>query len=135
MSRNRSLKELWELVRDYVGENGFVSYSGICNVLIEMYNQGLISMDEYVELVFDLKANKPSFELHKHKDFYIDERYTGFMFWWENSKKGDEQRVKFIERLVSVHSEKEKEGIGDDKNNRPEKKGGFRELLKGLSGL
>lgn len=133
MSRNRSLKELWELVRDYVSERGFVPYSGICNVLIEMYNQGLISMDEYVELDFDLKVNKPSFELHK--DFFIDERYTGGVYWWKNSKGGDEQRVKFIERLVSVHSEKEKEGIGDDKNNRPEKKGGFRELLKGLSGL
>ena len=118
MSTERSLKELWELVRDHAQKNGFKK-AGICRVLINMRWSSLITKTEFIRLDSDLILNKPSHRMHV--EFFKSKSFTGFIYWWRISPLGHKQRMKFIEKLISIHAEKEKEEGQGVENNRPEK--------------
>jgi hypothetical protein len=120
MSTDRSLKELWELVRDHAQIYGFEK-AGICKLLSTMWIMGLISGEERICLLRNLNKNKPSRRFNVHVEFFKNKSFTGFIYWWRISPLGHKQRMKFIEKLISIHAEKEKEEGQGSEDNRPEK--------------
>ena len=115
--KQRSLSQLYQLVLNRLVYNSqvaksfseeYVSGSGICLVIGDLVQEtklnietnSVITTEEYTILFNHFLSNKPT--LFKHTKFYIKRAYTPRKnYWWRLSKEGLEERIKFIQYLIS----------------------------------
>ena len=104
----RSLKELYTLLLNSLEKTqreGYY-YFGICGSIYSLYCSSIITNDEYTILKFHFKKQKPCKGylfgiLSKHKDFTNNESFINKAYWWTQSEKGLQQRIKFIKYLIT----------------------------------
>lgn len=94
----KTKKELYQIVLEEL--NLLSEFSGICRAIGSAFNHGRITGAEYYFLKRDLKENKPDI----FSKFWWNGEYTKGLgitgYWWFRTRKGREQRIKFLEYLI-----------------------------------
>lgn len=93
----KTLKQLYEIA---LKNSLNTEYSkSICSIITETWHNELISECEFVILLNDLSTRKPNIfsRFWWNKDFnQIRDR-----FWWKLNEEGQQQRIKFLEHIIS----------------------------------
>lgn len=70
--------------------DGQLRYSGICSILTDIYEEGIITREEYERVRLLINSNKP------------DDAKDGH--WYDSTKSGNRKRVDFLRMLIKNHS-------------------------------
>lgn len=95
----RTLKELYELVYKHIV--GKQSIHSLCWTISDMFDKEKFMEEEYIMLSLHFSDQRPT--VGKHPQFYSHSAYHKALwnnFWWEYTKDGTEQRIKFIKYLI-----------------------------------
>lgn len=98
MKTKRDIKELLELIRDYMLNNE--TKYGICNVIDEASYSKSMTSNEIRRIRNYLKQQKPSIENHSE---FFDALYISRFYWWPPMKSGREYkqvRIEFLDKLI-----------------------------------
>ena len=96
--RIRTLKELYQLVLNDFNNK---SIYGICEVISNLFYEGIISSKERHTLCINFYKNKPKWY---NSEFWWGKHFTGRIFWWTLCHKGNEQRKLFLQHLIKKYS-------------------------------
>lgn len=92
----RELKELYQIVLDNFA-NGF----SICENIRFLFHNYTISNEEKEWLINNFHSNKPEWYNSK---FWWNTEYIGRVFWWRDTREGNEQRKLFLQYLINKYS-------------------------------
>jgi len=95
----KTLKELYQLVLEELKNP---QYQGICIVINKLHFNNIIQYNETILLETHFKKHKPTI----FSKFWWDSSFnksllSHYSYWWAGNKKGKEQRIKFIEYIIS----------------------------------
>lgn len=104
----RPLSQLYGLVLKYHTMTIFNTV-GICNTINNMWYVKAINETELSLLHKDFMANDPLSNRFNFRYwlFIIHPAFDGVVYWWEKTKRGEQQRIKFIMFLVQKHQKAE----------------------------
>jgi len=92
----RTLKQLYILLL----EKQITKPTGICHNITGIHFEDGISFDKMMLLYSDFRKRHPDFLSKFWWNKHFDRKYkTGY--WWTLDEKGQEQRIKFLQHIIS----------------------------------